>query len=194
LKDYHKAIIKQECATYPQLIRSSNQVIKNRINRLIKKTSEETLPAGRYRYMSIITAASKYEITVNRNEILSIRFENYYYPEMMANGITVVQGLTVNLPSGKKYILKDLFKPGSNYKEYLNNIIERQIIEKDIPLINEFPGIKGNEVFYLKEDSLVIVYQEYELTPGYYGTLEFNMPFIELLPIIKKDGPIDMLM
>ncbi len=194
MNDYRKAMLQQESATYPRLVRSSNQTLENRINRLIRRTSEETLPAGRYRDMNIITAASQYDTTVNRNEILSLRFENYYYPEKMANGITVVRGLTVNLITGKKYRLEDLFRTGSNYKAYLDNIIERQIVEKDIPLLNGFPGITGNEVFYLTEDSLVIVYQEYDLTPGYYGTLEFTIPYTELKPIINENGPIAMLL
>ncbi|QTL97103.1 DUF3298 domain-containing protein [Iocasia frigidifontis] len=194
MQNYKTAILKQAAATYPQLARVSNQPLENRINRLIKRTVDKTLPTGRYQDMNIITAASKYETTVNYNDILSLRFENYYYPEMMASGITVVQALTVNLITGKKYKLRDLFREGSNYKAYLDNIIEQEIIERGIPLINEFPGITGDEVFYLKKDTLVIVYQEYELTPGYYGTLEFNIPYSKLEPLINENSPIARLM
>lgn len=184
--------LKQEGVTYPQLV-TRNHLLEDRINRLIRKTVQGTLPKGRYKYMNIITAASKYEATVNHNRILSLRFENYYYPERMANGITVVRGLTVNLVTGKKYKLEDLFIPESNYKVYLNNIIKKQIEEEDIPLLNEFPGISGDEIFYLKDNSLVIVYQEYDLTPGYYGTLEFNIPYYKLKPIIDNNGPIGII-
>ncbi|MTI59863.1 MAG: DUF3298 domain-containing protein [Firmicutes bacterium] len=194
MQNYKTAILKQAAATYPQLTRTSNQPLENRINRLIKRTVDKTLPTGRYQDMNIITAASKYETTVNYNDILSLRFENYYYPEMMASGITVVQALTINLITGKKYKLRDLFREGSNYKAYLDNIIEQEIIEGGIPLINEFPGITGDEVFYLKKDTLVIVYQEYELTPGYYGTLEFHIPYSKLEPLINENSPIARLM
>ncbi|MFW6035860.1 MAG: RsiV family protein [Halothermotrichaceae bacterium] len=171
MKDYRKAQLEQESAAYPRLAQASSPLLQDRINRLIKRTVDKTLPAGKYIEMNIITAAGKYDTTVNRNEILSLRFENYFYPEKFANGITSVQGLIVNLITGKKYKLEDLFKSGSNYKLYLDSIIERQITEENIPLINEFPGITGNEVFYLKENSLVIVYQEYELSPEHHQQL-----------------------
>lgn len=190
--NYRTAELRQGSATYPSVVIAGNPLVENRINRLIAKTTDETLPAGRYRTMNIITAASKYDTTVNRSEVLSLRFENYYYPERMASGLTLVQGLTVNLTTAKKYRLKDLFK--ANYQGYLNNIIKKQIEERDIQLVNEFPGINGNEVFYLREDSLVIVYQQYELTPGYYGTLEFNIPYSDLLPIINENGPISLIL
>ncbi|MBM7623681.1 RsiV family protein [Sporohalobacter salinus] len=179
----------QNSTAYPEIIRPHNQALENRINKLIKQTVEETLPSDRYKKMNIITAAGEYEETVNIKEILSIRFENYYYPEGMANGITEVRGLTVNLITGKKYRLKHLFA-SENYKSYLNRIIEEQIEEREIPLIEEFTGITGNEVFYLTEEALVIVFQEYELTPGYFGVLEFKIPYQDLKPIIDENSPI----
>lgn len=179
----------QVSTAYPEIIRPHNQTLESKVNRLIKETAEETLPSGRYKEMNIITAASKYEVTVNIKEILSIRFENYYYPEKMANGITKVRGLTVNLITGKKYRLKHLFS-SENYKAYLNRIIEKQIEERDIQLIEEFTGITGNEVFYLTEEALVIVFQEYELTPGYFGVLEFEIPYQDLKSIIDENSPI----
>ncbi|MEJ6949456.1 RsiV family protein [Natronospora cellulosivora (SeqCode)] len=191
MNDYRKARLMQESATYPRIIRPDNLALEQRINSLIRRTVEETLPAGRYRGMNIISAASQYDTKVNQNEVLSLRFENYYYPERMASGITEVRALTVNLITGKRYKLGDLFT--ANYQSYLSNIIERQIKEQDITLINEFPGITGREVFYLTEESLVIVYQRYELTPGYYGVLEFNIPYTELSPVVRKDGAIDMI-
>lgn len=112
---------------------------------------------------------------------------------MMASGITVVRAVTLNLVTGRRYRLKDLFIPGIDYEDYLNRLIERQIEERDIPLINDFPGITGNEVFYLTEGELVIVYQRYELTPGYYGVLEFEIPYEELQPLIDETSPIYMI-
>lgn len=191
---YKTARLMQKSLTYPEIVRPINPGLENRINRLIRETAEETLPSGRYLEMNIITAASEYEATVNKNEILSIRFENYYYPEKMASGITVVSAITLNLITGRKYRLKDLFIPGSNYKAYLDRIIEGEIEEEDIPLIEDFPGITGNEVFYLEEENLVIVYQRYELTPGYYGVLEFEIPYEDLTLIIDEKSPIYMIM
>lgn len=184
----------QKSLTYPEIVKPQNLLLENRINRLIRKTAKEALPSGRYRNMNIITAVSEYEMKVNKNEILSIRFENYYYPEKMASGITEVRAITVNLITGRKYRLKDLFTPKRNYQAYLNKIIEKQIEERDLPLIEPFKGINGDELFYLTENELVIVYQRYELTPGSYGVLEFKIPYQELKPIIDENSPIYMIM
>lgn len=75
MDSYRTARLMQEGVTYPVIVRPHNQILENRINRIIRETAEELLPSGRYRTMNIITAASEYETTVNKNEILSIRFE-----------------------------------------------------------------------------------------------------------------------
>ena len=190
MNNYKSANIIQESSTYPAISQSTSPILENRINKLIREEALRMLPTERYKDMNIISAASKYDITVNKNEILSIRLENYYYPENMANGITIVKGITLNLITGRSYRLKDLFRQNSNFKEYIDRILIRQIEENEIPLIEEYPGISGREEFYLTEDSLVIIYQEYQLTPGYYGTLEFNIPYTDLMPIIDENGPI----
>lgn len=193
MNSYKTARLMEASTSFPEIIRPQNPAMEKRINRMIRETAEETLPEGRYRDMNIVTAASKYETTVNKNEILSIRMENYFYPENMANGITTVKGITVNLITGRKYRLRDLFSSQTNYQAYLDRIIKRQIEERDIPLLEEFPGITGNEVFYLNEEDLAIVYQRYDLAPGSYGVIEFSIPYQELEPIISEDSPIHLI-
>lgn len=190
MNNFKSACITQKSTTYPGVFNCHNPALEKNINRKIKKTAAETLPTGRYKSMNIISAGSKYDITVNKNEILSMKLENYYYPENMASGITTVRGLTINLITGKNYRLRDLFDPDSNYQDYLNNIINNLIRENNIPLIEDFPGITGYEEFYLTEDELVIIYQRYQLTPGSYGVLELEIPYWELTPVIIQDSPI----
>ncbi len=191
MKDYKSANIIQKSSTYPAITQSTSPILENRINRLIREEALSMLPTERYRGLNIISTASKYDITVNKNEILSILLENYYYPENMANGITIVKGITLNLITGRSYRLKDLFRQNTNFKEYIDRILIRQIEENEIPLIDEYPGISGRVEFYLSEDSLVIIYQEYQLTPGYYGPLEFKIPYFKLTPVINEKGPIE---
>ena len=185
-----KANIMQKSSTYPVVDINNNQLLENKINKLIEREAMSMLPGAQYRDRNIISAASKYDITVNQNEILSIRLENYFFPEKAANGVTKVKGITVNLVNGKSYRLKDLFIEGSNYQSLLNDIINMIIKEKDIPLFEEFPGINGYEEFYLTENELVIIYQRYELTPGYYGVLEFKIPYDKLKNVVDEKSPI----
>ena len=182
-----KAQLTQKSLTYPAVVNESNQLLENRINKLIKNEALSMLTSGRYKNFNIIITASEYKITFNQGALLSIRLENYFFPEKAANGITKVKGITIDLINGKNYRLKDLFKQNSNYQSVLNSIIQNQIQEEDIPLLEPFPGIKGNEEFYLTEMNLVIVYQEYELTPGYYGVLEFEIPYEQIDDILDNN-------
>jgi hypothetical protein len=45
--------------------------------------------------------------------------------------------------------------------------------------------------FYLTPDSLVIYYQPYVYTPGYYGVLEFKIPDTQIMDIVTPRGRSD---
>ena len=190
MMNFKKANINQKSSTYPTVDFKNNQLLENKINTTIERTAKSMIPGPEYKDRNIISAASKYDIAVNKNEIFSIRLENYFFPEKAANGVTKVKGITINIINGKIYRLKDLFIENSNYKSLLDTIIKMEIKKNEIPLLEEFPGIKGNEEFYLTDNELVIVYQRYELTPGYYGVLEFKIPYDKLNNVIDKNSPI----
>ena len=183
-----QALLKQAGTAYPKAVNLSSKV-RSKVNAAIKKAAFAAIPdydPG----TSVVEAVSSYKTTVNMKGILSLRFEDYYYPEMAAHGVTGVSSVTLNLKTGHEYEFYQLFCKGSNYQAILNQIIQAQIVAEQIPLLKPFAGVGPDEDYYLTPDSLVIYYQPYEYTPGAYGVLEFAIPYSQITGIIDPDGAI----
>lgn len=183
-----QAMLRQAGTTYPKIVNLSGKV-RSRINAAIKRAAFEAIPdydPG----TSVVEAVSSYKTTVNRKGVLSLRFEDYFYPEMAVHGVTGVSSVTIDLKTGHVYEFYELFRKGSNYQAVLNQIIQAQIVAQQIPLLKPFAGVGPNEDYYLTPDSLVIFYQPYEYTPGAYGVLEFTIPYSQITGIIDPDGAI----
>jgi len=163
-----------------------NAVIEDLVNDLL--TNPENLHPGYEPGQTDITI--QYIVEVNRNSILSLRFEVYSFPEGAANGFTKVKSLTVNLADGQIYNFGDLFIPGSGYVKVINDIIKQEFINRDIPQINEFESITEDQEFYLRDHVLVIYFQLFEYTPHYVGIPEFEIPYFAVRDYINPEGPI----
>lgn len=135
-----------------------------------------------------------YEITVNKNDILSILFSMYTYVNMAAHGVTAYSSLTVNTKTGEVYSFNDLFNPKMNYVPIINALAKQYIKDKNIQLINDYNGITPNQQYYLTSDKLVIYYQPYEYTPGYYGIFKIEIPYDKIKNLITPLSPISKLM
>ena len=98
--------------------------------------------------------------------------------------------VTVNVQTGRNYLLSQLFKPGVDYITPISNEIKRQIKERDIPLIAEFTAIAPNQTYFLHEDNLVIYFAIYEYTPYYVGIPEFPIPIVSLRDLIGPTSPL----
>lgn len=187
-----QAILKQAGTAYPKAVNLSSKV-RSKVNSAIRKAAFEAIPdydPG----TSVVEAVSNYKTIVNLKGILSLRFEDYYYPEMAAHGVTGVSSITIDLKTGHEYEFYQLFRRGSNYQTVLNQIIQAQIVAGQIPLLKPFAGVGPDEDYYLTPDSLVIYYQPYEYTPGAYGVLEFTIAYSQITGIIDPQGAIGRLL
>ena len=186
--DGRQAQLQQAGTTYPRVVNLPRSV-RERVNRTIKEAAYQAVPdydPG----TSIIEAQSSYNTTVNINGILSLKFQDYYYPEMAAHGVTQVSSVSLDLYTGRSYRFNELFMRGSNYQARIDSIIQGQIIAQQIPMLKPFEGVGPNTEYYLTPDTLVIYYQPYVYTPGAYGVLEFRIPYNQIMDIIDPRGPI----
>jgi len=135
-----------------------------------------------------------YEVKVNKNDILSILFIMYNYVNKAAHGVTDYLSLTVNTKTGQVYSFNDLFNPKINYVPIVNEIAKQYIKDNNIQLINEYNGITPNQQYYLTENKLVLYYQPYEYTPGYYGIFEIGIPYSKIKNLITPLSHISKLM
>jgi len=183
---------------YPQVTGLPDPEVQERINRAIEDRVQGLIAEQRQwpdtSGLKIQEMIGTYKIGVNKNGILSVRLENYMYPEHAAHGTTMVKSVTVDLETGKVYTLGDLFQRGTDFIMILNQMIRQQFKERDLPMINEFRGITVNQDYYLTPKNLVIYFQAYEYTPGYVGIPEFEIPYRKIINYINEDGPIGRLL
>lgn len=188
-----QALMKQWGTTYPKVVNIRGKSLPDKINNIIRETAYRAIP-NYQPGTSIIEAQSGYTTPVNMKGILSLRFQDYYYPEQAAHGVTGVNSVTLNLQNGYIYHFNELFQPGSDYQAEINRIIQEQITARQIPMLKPFEGVTPNQEYYLTPDSLVIYYQPYVYTPGYFGVLEFRIPYQPIQNIIDPRGPIGIIL
>jgi hypothetical protein len=186
-----RALLKQSGTTYPRIVNVSKS-LRSRIDRTLRDTAYQAIsdwdPGT-----SIVEAVNSYKTTLNTDGFLSVRFDAYYFPELAAHGATGVSSVTLSLNTGKVYRFEDLFRRGSDYQQIIDQIIQVQIIEQQIPMLKPFEGVGPDQEYYLTPDSLVIYYQPYVYTPGAYGVLEFTIPYAQISGIVCPVGPIGVI-
>ena len=184
--------------TFPEVTGLQDQEVQEKINEIIEQTVAKVidmqvqLQGGPQEVLD--TMIGSYEVTVNKNCILSIKLDNFAFFRMHANGLTIQKGLSFNLRTGQLYHLKDLFRFDSQYRVRINRIIEQQIEQRDIPLLGTFPGITDFQEFYLTETDLVIFFQEIEITPHFVGIPEFPISLSYFEDMVPENSPIALLL
>ena len=135
-----------------------------------KDTSEDLKPTIPYELMA------RYVLS-NNEDILSF-YIDYYQFSGGAHGITTRNTYNIDIKSGNKVMLKDLFKEGYDYKTYINNEIRKQIsIHPEYYFAGKegFSGIRENQDFYIRDNKIVIHFPYYEIAPYVTGMPEFEI-------------------
>lgn len=170
----------------PQVADSSlnaNKTIEEYADKLIamyEHDLKESEGEGNY------TLKSSYEVVYEDEKLLSIRINSVV---IMAGGNEFVKIFHIDKATGDLLTLADLLKDGTKSFELINQNIRKQmksqmkkdenityfIKSKDEP--NGFESISEDTNFYLNKDGeLVIVFDEYEVAPGFMGVVEFTIP------------------
>lgn len=137
-----------------------------------------------------------YTIVTNNDRLFSLRFDRL---TVMAGSDHSVKIYHLDKLTGQLITLKDLFRDDSDYITRLSDSVKAQMAVRmsedgtatyfyssDYPY--EFESISPDENFYISESgSLTLVFDKYEVAPGYMGALEFEIPTEEIRDIIK-DG------
>lgn len=180
---------------YPQVYGMTQLQVEARINQAIAAQTRRLIQEqNRYQTEGQTTMTGSYELKTNERGVLSLTQYNYAYTPPMAHGMTLLGSLTFDVRTGKVYTLKELFKPGSNYVERISRIIEAQIKMRDIPLLDDFKGIRPDQDFYIADKCLVIYFQLYEITPYVFGFPMFPISVYELQDIVEENGPLGVML
>lgn len=126
---------------------------------------------------------SSYEVVSDNDKYVSIRINTV---ETMASGAEFVKIFTVDKATGQTVSLKDYLNSPQKLEAVSQNIKDQmaaQMAEDEGKVyftegeVGGFTGLTGDENFYLNEaGELVIVFGEYEVAPGYMGTVSFTIP------------------
>ena len=126
---------------------------------------------------------SSYEVVSDNDKYVSIRINTV---ETMARGAEFVKIFTVDKATGQTVSLKDFLNSPEKLEAVSQNIKDQmaaQMAEDEGKVYftegepGGFTGLTGDENFYLNEaGELVIVFGEYEVAPGYMGTVSFTIP------------------
>ncbi|MCX7922998.1 MAG: DUF3298 and DUF4163 domain-containing protein [Clostridia bacterium] len=175
---------------YPAVTGLGIPAVHQRINTAIFNLVQKLISDQGYYQNPQMQVTGYYELKTNERGILSLDMENYAYAPMAAHGLTVIKSLTFDTQTGKQYQLGELFKPGSNYVKVLSDIIQKQITQRQVPLLTEFTQIAPNQDYYIADKTLVVYFQLYELTPYVYGFPMFPISVYDLQDIITDNGPL----
>lgn len=163
---------------YPSVYGLSNYYVQEKINQRIY-TSVMKLVQVLTQPDMLTYVSMSYEIKTNERNILSLVLHglgDFHGAHPVSNAIS----LTFDVATGICYELRDLFIPDSGYLQKISDIVEAQIKERDIQLISEFKGIQPDQDYYIADKALIIYFQPYEITPGYYGFPYFPIPIYTL--------------
>ena len=140
-----------------------------------------------------------YQVVTDNEDWLTIKVNVL---QVQASGYQQAKFFHIDKKTGKEAVLSDLFVEGSDYVGIISENILTQMREQmaedegkiyffegsgneDIDE-SDFKQIKEDQNFYFNENKeLVIVFDEYEVAPGYMGVVEFVIPLQVIEPIIK---------
>jgi hypothetical protein len=176
--------------SYPIVRQLHDKNIEQQINYEILLTVQKMLQKQGWYENPLTEITASYEIKTNERGILSLTLINYAYSGG-AHGITIIEGLTFDVTTGKRYKLSELFQKNSNYVEKISEIVKNQIKERDIFLLEPpFKGISPEQDYYIADKALVLFFQLYELTAYAYGFPYFPISIYDLQTIIDEQGPL----
>ena len=161
----------------------ANQAIEEYANRLIQMYEEEIQAGGENGNYGL---DSTYDVVFENQKYVSIRIRSTL---TMASGTEFVKVLNVDKATGQVVELKDLLCGDEAVMAGISENIKAQMeaqmaadenvtyfLNSDTPEW-DFKGIDGDESYYFNENGqLVIVFEEYEVAPGYMGAVEFVIP------------------
>ena len=162
-------------------VQEINQDMETTVDELIRQF-EDTLSEEGYHGLHV-----SQEVVTDNAQYYTVKLSVL---ETEASGYEHNQFYTIDKQTGNVVALADLFAEGSDYISVISENIKTQMREQmaadegviyflddeDMPEFN-FQSITEQTNFYFNENGeLVIVFDEYEVAPGYMGAPEFVIP------------------
>lgn len=126
-----------------------------------------------------------FEATYCKKPVISLYYDRYEFTGG-AHGTTTRTGNTWNTERGVMLSLRDLFKPGYDYKDTILRVVERDARHRQATgqvqyldnLSENIGKYYDDRNYYLSENGIVIFYPLYTIAPYAAGIQTFTVPWI----------------
>lgn len=176
-------------------LEKSSEKINEEIDAITKKQvaefKEELKEKKGYQSMTIKT-----EVVTSNEEYFTLKLMCY---QAAGSGSETDYYYTIDLKTGERLQLKDLFKTDSDYKKVISDNIKEQMrtqmkedknvqywLDDAEAAMWEFDSIKDTTSFYINnKGKLVICFNQGKVAPMYMGSVEFDIPSTVTEPLLK---------
>lgn len=173
----------------------SSEKINDEIDEITKKQvaefKEELKEKKGYQSMTIKT-----EVVTSNDEYFTLKLICY---QAAGSGSETDYYYTIDLKTGERLQLKDLFKADADYKKVISDNIKEQMrtqmkedknvqywLDDAETAMWEFDTIKDTTSFYINnKGKLVICFNQGDVAPMYMGSVEFEIPSTITEPLLK---------
>lgn len=188
--DYHEAKVhvpkletEKEESNASSAAQFINATVEELTDTLIQRFENDVKELGNEAHFSL---QIDYEVVTNTEHWFTLKINVY---EGAGSSNTYFKVYHINKTTGKIVQLSDLFKRDSDYLQAISANIRSQMIaqmesnadlqywvDAEYPEWN-FSNIKPDQNFYIsKNGNIVILFDKYEVAPGYMGTPQFEIP------------------
>lgn len=133
------------------------------------------------------------------NNIISLLFTiDTYYPGA-AHHMTRTLPFNYNIVNGSNIMLEDLFKSDFDYLNFVSDYCVKDLREQpiytweDIAENGASPDENNFRSFILKEESLIIFFDPYQVAGFSYGIIEVRIPYSKFKNNFNPEGPISLI-
>lgn len=158
------------------------------MNARIQQVLYQTLRDQGYYENPMTVTQGFFEVKTNQRMTLSLSLINYAFAGG-AHGQTIIPSMTFDANTGRDYSLAEQFKPGVDYVTPLSEMVKAQIEARQIETFEPFGKIRPDQPYYLADNSIVLYFPPYEITPYYMGFQYFPINSYLIEDILNPDAP-----
>ena len=148
------------------------------------------------KYKKVLKLGGQIHFKTDNDKLFCLRIDTVI---AMGGSQSYAKIFSVDKKSGKQITLKNLFKKGSGYIDRISDNIKEQMraqmkenadvtyfVDDENNKFN-FKSISNKTNFYVNEKGkLTLVFDKYEVAPGYMGMVEFSIPTGEIVDMVTN--------
>jgi len=183
-----KYTAKSQNVVYPQLHGIPDASVQSKLNTALKKNAIY-VPTKNYSNPSSYSYTSSYIVVFEQGNIMNIVYSSYFAPTGANHGMPAHNSLILNLKTGAKYSMNDMFQPKSNYLQEISQAVQKQDTSHVLHSFQKFTGVTNKDTMFLREGGFVVDFGPEEWASYAQGFLDYYVPFSSVKNVIDTTSP-----